>query len=92
MTDIAGNFTPIPTREIPAPVLELAEGDCGSPIPRVLLQYVGSGRAARRVLLLSALFAAVSLVELALLLRLPTPGPLVVYGEFSRTTLVGDAQ
>ena len=92
MTDVGGSFTPIPTREIPPPVLELADGDCGSPIPRVLLQCVGSGRAARRVLLLSALFAAFSLVELGLLLHLPTPEPLVVYGEFPRTMLVGGVQ
>jgi hypothetical protein len=83
-------FRPVPTCEIPPPVLEGLTAELAAPgaIPRVLLQTAGSGRAARRVLLLAALFAAFSAMELALLLRLPQPAPLVVYGDFPRKLLM----
>ena len=88
MSDQASTFPPIPTREIPAPVLELVPKAEGSRIPRILLQQVGSARAAQKVVLLAALFAALCLLELAILLRLPTPEPLVVYADAPRTTLI----
>lgn len=94
MTSVAATFLPIPTCEIPPPVLELASGgNAGeSPMPRVLLQSAGSGRAARRVVLLAALFLVLAGLEFILLLRLPPQEPLVVYGDVPRATLVGDCR
>jgi hypothetical protein len=94
VTSVAATFLPIPTCEIPPPVLELApgEGDGESPMPRVLLQGAGSGRSARRVLLLTALFLALAGLEGILLLRLPPQEPLIVYGDLPRTTLVEDCR
>ena len=89
-----GTFRPIPTREIPAPVLEGMEGENqpGQGMPRILLQSVGSERAARRVLLLTAIFTLVAAAELAILFRIPSPEPLVVYGEIPRRTLVEEGR
>ena len=89
-----GTFRPIPTREIPAPVLEGLEGETrsGRGIPRIILQSVGSERATRRVLLLAGLFALVAAAELAILLRFPSPEPLVVYAESPRKTLVEEGR
>ncbi len=92
MTESTDTYPAIPTREIPAPILEVAETGEGARIPRVLLECIGSGRATRKVLLLAALFAAVGLLELALLLRLPSPERLVVYGDVPRTTLIEAAR
>ena len=85
-----GTFPPVPTCEIPPPVLEgvTAEVAAGAAIPRVLLQSMGSGRAQRKVLILAALFALLAAAELALLSRLPSPEPLVVYGDVPRSILV----
>ena len=90
MNPKTNTFRPVPTCEIPPPVLEGLTDELALPgaIPRVLLQSAGSGRAARRVLVLAALFAVLSAMELALFLRLPQPAPLVVYGDFSRKLLM----
>ena len=92
MSDQANTFPAIPTREIPAPVLELAPDAQDTGIPRVLLQEVGSMRAARRVVLLVALFVVLGLLELAILLRLPPPKSLVVYADAPRTMLIEEAR
>jgi len=73
-------FPAIPTCEIEPPVVEVAEDD-PAPLPRVLLQAAGGGRARRRVLALTGLFALLILVEIALLFRIPQAGTLVVYEE-----------
>ena len=72
-------FRAIPTCEIEPPVVEV-END-PAPLPRVLLQAAGGGRAVRRVLALTGLFALLILVEIALFFRIPQAGMLVVYGE-----------
>jgi len=86
----SGTFLPIPTGEIPPPVLdgspEPAESE--TPMPRVLLQSVGSARAAQRVVLQAALFAALAALELALFLHISPQEPLVVYQELPRAVLV----
>lgn len=83
-------FAPIPTCEVPMPILERPTGgeNCAGSIPRILLQAAGSGQAARNVTWLAVLFLTVALLEGGLLLRLPAPDPLIVYGEFPRTTLL----
>ena len=88
MSDQASTYPPIPTREIPAPVLELVQASQDEPIPRILLQQVGSARAARKVVLLAMIFAALGLLELAVLLRLPQTESLVVYADAPRTLLI----
>jgi hypothetical protein len=83
-------FQPVPTCDIPMPILERT-GQVGSdepPMPRVLLQVAGSSHAAWKVTLLSGLFLLLALLELVLLLRFPPQDPLVVYGDFPRTTLL----
>ena len=72
-------YPAIPTCEIEPPVVEV-END-PAPLPRVLLQAAGGGRAVRRVLGLTGLFALFILIEIALLFRIPQAGMLVVYGE-----------
>ena len=83
-------FQPVPTCDIPMPILERprAAGSNETPMPRVLLQVAGQSHAAWKVTLLSALFLFLALLELGLLLRLPPQDPLVVYGDFPRTTLL----
>lgn len=87
-------FRPIPTCEIPPPVLEQPIPGTGSRhgIPRILLQSVGTERAARRILLLGGLFVLLSGAELVLLLRLPSPELLVVYRDYPRKTLVEEGR
>lgn len=84
------SYPPIPTCEIPMPILEgtpeAGEGEV--PVPRILLQVAGSSRAAWKVRLLLVLFLLIALLELILLLHFPLQEPLVVYGEFPRTTLL----
>ena len=48
----------------------------------------GSSHAAWKVILLSGLFLLIAVLELCLLLRLSPQDPLVVYGDFPRTTLL----
>jgi len=83
-------FQPVPTCDIPMPILERRAlvGSDEIPMPRVLLQVAGSSDAAGKVTLLAAMFLLVALLELCLLLRLPLQDPLVVYGDFPRTTLL----
>ena len=83
-------FCPIPTCDIPMPIVESSgEGRAGEPIlPRILLQAAGTGLAARNVRLLALVFLLAALVELGLFLRMPTPDPQVVYGDFPRLMLM----
>jgi hypothetical protein len=83
-------FQPVPTCDIPMPILE-RRGVVGSDemaMPRVLLQVAGSSAAAWKVTLLTLLFLLIALLELCLLSRFPAQDPLVVYGDFPRTTLL----
>jgi len=83
-------YLPIPTCEIPPPILERRKeaGDDETAMPRVLLQVAGSSQAARRLILMSGLFFLVALLELCLFLRIPPQPPVVVYGDFPRSTLI----
>ena len=72
-------FPAIPTCEIEPPVVEVEHEQ--APLPRVLLQAAGGGRALRRVLALTGLFALLVLIEIALFFRIPQAGLLVVYGD-----------
>ncbi len=71
------SFMPIPTGDIAPPVLEAGERNAA-----------GTGLAARNVTMLTGLFLLVAILELALCLRLPRPGPVIVYGEFPRIILL----
>ena len=88
MNSEPSTYRPIPTCEIPPPIVEVDARDFEGHVPRVLLEEAGVSRVTRHVVLLTALFVLVALGELALLLRIPTPEPIVVYGEFPRTLLV----
>ncbi len=94
MSTDTSTFRPIPTCDIPMPILEGASPpDAGqASIPRILLQAAGSGRAARRVTVLTGIFLLLALFQLALLFRLPVPEPIVVYGDFPRKTLLEAAR
>jgi hypothetical protein len=72
------------------PILERTPeaGTGGAPLPRILLQAAGSGHAAWKVSVLAGIFLLVALLELVLFLRLPPLYPIVVYGDFPRTTLL----
>lgn len=83
-------FAPIPTCDIPMPILEGVpiRGSGESDIPRILLQAAGSGQAERRVAGIVALFLLLALGEFSLFLRLPPQDSLIVYGDFPRQTLI----
>jgi hypothetical protein len=83
-------YPPIPTCDIPMPILERPpeDGSVATAMPRILLQVAGSSHAAWNVTVLTGLFLLVALLELCILLRLPPQDPLVVYGDFPRTTLL----
>ena len=80
MTQDPHEFEPIPTCDIPPPILE-REGTVQeeeTDIPRILLQAAGTKAHTRRILLLSALFLLLSILETTILFRM-TPPVLVVY-------------
>jgi hypothetical protein len=83
-------YPPIPTDEIPMPIVAAAgpgpEGQ--EPLPRVLQQVAEAATASRRTLALAALFVVVSAGLAALLLEMPAPEPLLVYGEYRRMILL----
>jgi hypothetical protein len=83
-------YQPIPTAEIPMPVLESPMGDRPGreALPRILLQVAGMDAAKRTVLGMTALFALLALLEVGLLLHTSRPDPIVVYEPDARTTLV----
>lgn len=85
------DFRPIPTREIPAPVVEREGRPGGGPetLPRILLQSAGTEAHSRRLLLLTFAFAALSGLQALLLIRLE-PRPLVVYQEPAVRVLLED--
>ena len=91
MTLVADSYPPIPTCEIPMPIVEgVGEARLGEAVlPRILLQAAGTGHAARNVKVLTGLFLLAAILELGLFLRLPTPAPEIVYGDFPRLTLLG---
>ena len=84
------SYPPIPTCDIPMPILEGAPepGQGETAMPRILLQAAGSSQATGKVCLLAILFGLIALLELILLLRVAPQEPLVVYGDFPRTTLL----
>ena len=85
------DFRPIPTCEIPPPVVEregLPDGHLEI-LPRILLQAAGMKAHSRRLLLITAAFVVLSALEVALLLRLE-PRPLVVYQEPAVRVLLED--
>ena len=82
------HFQPIPTCDIPMPVVELEGALDGELLPRILLQAASGKAASRRVALLAFVFLAIAGVELALLLRIPAPEPLVVYHDLPHETLM----
>lgn len=86
-------YQPLPTCEIPMPVLDGdAKNLAEDTLPRILLQAAGSGSANKKVLCLAAFFGVLALLELVLLLRTSRPEPIVVYAEATRPTLVEPKQ
>lgn len=83
-------FEPVPTCEVPPPILErpAGRGAFPDPLPRILLQAAGSELHERRLLFLAAAFVLLALLEVILLVRLPGRKPLVVYLEPPRVRLV----
>jgi hypothetical protein len=81
-------YPPIATCDIPMPILEPSSAGCEAQLPRILLQAAGSRSAARRVALIAVVFFAIAVLEMILLLRLPSPEPLVVYHDVPRQILV----
>lgn len=86
----AETFEPIPTCEVPPPIVE-REG-AGTPeavaLPRILLQAAGSDLHGRRLLVLAGLFFLLALFQATVLIALPRIGTLVVYEEAPRVRLV----
>lgn len=82
------HFQPVPTGEIPMPVVEVGGAPDGQHLPRILLQAASEKAASRRVALLALGFLAIAGVEFALLLRIPAPEPLVVYHDVPRKMLM----
>ena len=85
------DFSPVPTCEIPAPVVEREGRPDGAPeiLPRILLQSAGMKAHSRRLLLLTFAFAVLSGLQAVLLLRLEPRG-LVVYQEPAVRVLLED--
>jgi hypothetical protein len=83
-------YPPIPTCEIPMPIVEGTTGrpDEAGKLPRILLQTAGQATASWRVLALASAFLVISVFELLLLLRIPPADPVVVYGDLPRKTLM----
>lgn len=81
-------YRPIATCNIPMPIVERAGKDDGPQLPRILLQAAGTQAAARRVVLITVAFLLVAVLEGALLFRLPSPEPLVVYHDVPRLNLL----
>ena len=85
------DFEPIPTCDIPMPVVEASESDARRALPRILLQAAGIRTASRRILMLALLFLLMAGGELALLVHLPSPEPLVIYRDLPARTLMEPA-
>jgi len=81
-------YQPIATCDIPMPIVEPAQEERGSDLPRILLQAAGTRVASRRVLAIALVFLAIAAVEGVLLFRMPNPEPLVVYHDVPRITLM----
>jgi hypothetical protein len=81
-------YHPIPTCDIPMPIVEPARGEGRAQLPRILLQAAGTQAASRRVLVMTVIFLAVGVVEGLLLARLPNPEPLVVYHDVPKQILL----
>ena len=90
MSTDTSTFRPVPTCDIPLPILEGASQAAAgqAEIPRILLQAAGTQAAARRVVLITAVFLLIAAMDGLLLCRLPNPEPLVVYHDVPRHNLV----
>jgi hypothetical protein len=74
------------------PIVERAQEEGRAQLPRILLQAAGTRAASRRVLVMTAIFLAIAAVEGVLLVRLPSPEPLVVYHDIPRHNLMEPLQ
>ena len=85
------DFRPVPTCEIPPPVVEREGRVDGAEgvLPRILLQAAGMASHSRKLLLLTVVFAVLSALEAVLLVRLE-PRHLVVYQEPALRVLLED--
>jgi hypothetical protein len=90
MTMAENQYQPVATCDIPLPILETPPADTPGAVvlPRILLQAAGSRGAARKVMVLTAIFTLLSLFEAALFLRLPAADPQIVYHDLPRKILV----
>lgn len=81
-------YEPVPTCDIPMPILEHGTAADDQGLPRILLQAAGSGNASRKILYLTVAFAVVAAFLGVVLLKTPTHEPIVVYSDAVRWTLV----
>jgi hypothetical protein len=81
-------YQPIATCDIPRPIVEPRASADPAVLPRILVQAAGMKAASRRLVLLSALFLALSLFEAVLLFRLRVPDPLIFYHDLPRKILL----
>jgi hypothetical protein len=81
-------YEPVPTCDIPMPILENGTAPADPWLPRILLQAAGAGKASRKVLYLTTAFAILAVFEGVVLLKTPTPEPIVVYSDAVRWTLM----
>jgi hypothetical protein len=83
-------YQPVATCDIPMPIVETpASGSPGGGVlPRILLQAVSSRGASRRLVVLTMMFLALSILEGALLVRMRVADPLVVYHDIPRRILL----
>jgi len=92
MTMDQADFRPIPTCEIPPPVVEregIADG-AAELLPRILLQSAGVKAHSRRLLLITVAFALLSALEAIIVFRLQGR-PLVVYQDPAVRVLVEES-
>ena len=85
-------YQPIPTCDIPMPIVEPPGSADPASLPRILVQAAGTKAASRRLVLLTALFFGISLFEAVLLFRLRVPDPLVFYHDLPRNILLESAK
>jgi len=88
----ASLYQPVPTCEIPMPIVEPPGSMDPAILPRILLQRVGARNASRRLVFLTALFVVLSLVETGLLVHLRRPDPIMFYHDLPRKLLVEPPQ
>jgi hypothetical protein len=83
-------YQPVATCDIPMPIVEtpVPESPGEGTLPRILLQAASSRDASRKLVVLTVMFLALSLLEAALLVRLRVADPLVVYHDVPRRILL----